>query len=101
GGCRRPRCSRARWASRGGCGQAPAARRRPCWATAHPTARCSSPARSGPEALEDAMRHEALAVLAARSPLGVPAIPGVLLRCAEPGRAEAALRAYGLLRPLT
>src|SRR3954462_3684184 len=55
----------------------------------------------GPELLERAMRPEALAALAARSPLGVPAVPGVLFRCAEPARAEAAFRAYGLLRPLT
>jgi hypothetical protein len=55
----------------------------------------------GPDLLEEAMRPEALAALAARSPLGVPAIPGVLFRCADPGRAESAFRAYGLLRPLT
>jgi hypothetical protein len=55
----------------------------------------------GPDVLEDAMRPEALAALAARSPLGVPAIPGALFRCAEPARAESAFRAYGLLRPLT
>jgi hypothetical protein len=47
------------------------------------------------------MRPEALEALAARSPLGVPAIPGVLFRAADPGGAEAAFRAYGLLRPLT
>jgi hypothetical protein len=55
----------------------------------------------GPEVLEPVMRPEALAALAARSPLGVPAIPGLLFRCTEPGRAETAFRAYGLLRPLT
>src|SRR4051812_21669460 len=38
----------------------------------------------GPEVLEPVMRPEALAALAARSPLGVPAIPGLLFRCAEP-----------------
>ncbi len=37
----------------------------------------------------------------ARSPLGVPAVPGVLFRCAEPANAETAFRSYGLLRPLT
>src|SRR3954452_9062097 len=47
----------------------------------------------GPDVLEGAMRPEALSALAARSPLGVPAIPGMLFRCAEPGRAEAAFRA--------
>jgi hypothetical protein len=55
----------------------------------------------GPEVLEPVMPPEALAALAARSPLGVPAIPGVLFRCTDPARAEAAFRAYGLLRPLT
>src|SRR4051794_23762748 len=55
----------------------------------------------GPDVLDGAMRPESLSALAARSPLGVPAIPGVLFRCAEPGRAESAFRAYGLLRPLT
>jgi hypothetical protein len=55
----------------------------------------------GPDLLERAMGPEALAALAARSPLGVPAVPGMLFRCAEPARAEAAFRAYGLLRPLT
>jgi hypothetical protein len=55
----------------------------------------------GPEQLREAMRPEALEALAARSPLGVPAVPGVLFRCADPVRAETAFRAYGLLRPLT
>jgi hypothetical protein len=55
----------------------------------------------GPEILEDAMHPDAYAALAARSPLGVPTVPGVLFRCEEPARAEAAFRAYGLLRPLT
>jgi hypothetical protein len=47
------------------------------------------------------MRPEALEALAARSPLGVPAVPGVLFRCADPAMAEIAFRTYGLLRPLT
>lgn len=55
----------------------------------------------GPDQLEPAMTPEALAALAARSPLGVPTIPGVLFRVAEPASAETAFRAYGLLRPLT
>jgi hypothetical protein len=55
----------------------------------------------GPEQLREALRPEALEALAARSPLGVPAVPGVLFRCADPTRAETAFRAYGLLRPLT
>ena len=44
---------------------------------------------------------QALEALVARSPLGVPAVPGVLFRVAEPANAETAFRAYGLLRPLT
>jgi hypothetical protein len=55
----------------------------------------------GRDMLDEAMRSDALAALAARSPLGEPAILGVLFRCADPGRAESAFRAYGLLRPLT
>ena len=44
---------------------------------------------------------EAFEALAARSPLGVPAVPGLLFRVAEPTNAETAFRSYGLLRPLT
>ena len=55
----------------------------------------------GAEQLSEAMEPAALEALAARSPLGVPAIPGVLFRVAEPANAEAAFRQYGLLRPLT
>jgi hypothetical protein len=55
----------------------------------------------GPEQLREAMKPEALEALVARSPLGVPAVPGVLFRCADPSSAENAFRAYGLLRPLT
>ena len=55
----------------------------------------------GPEQLEEAMEPKALAALVARSPLGVPTIPGVLFRAAQPSAAEAAFRQYGLLRPLT
>jgi hypothetical protein len=47
------------------------------------------------------MRPEALEALVARSPLGVPAVPGFLFRVAEPANAETAFRTYGLLRPLT
>ena len=53
------------------------------------------------EQLEPTMEPKAFEALAARSPLGVPAIPGVLFRPAEPANAETAFRAYGLLRPLT
>src|SRR3954466_2892087 len=55
----------------------------------------------GPDILADAMHPEALEALSARSPLGVPSILGVLFRCADPGKAEAGFRQYGLLRPLT
>jgi len=55
----------------------------------------------GPEQLKEAMEPAALEALAARSPLGVPSVPGVLFRCAEPSNAESAFRQYGLLRPLT
>ena len=55
----------------------------------------------GPEQLKPVMKREAFEALAAHSPLGVPAVPGVLFRCAEPSSAETAFRAYGLLRPLT
>ena len=47
------------------------------------------------------MTPAALEALVARSPLGVPAVPGFLFRVAEPANAETAFRAYGLLRPLT
>jgi hypothetical protein len=55
----------------------------------------------GPEQLKEAMKPEALEALVARSPLGVPAVSGVLFRCADPLSAENGFRAYGLLRPLT
>jgi hypothetical protein len=55
----------------------------------------------GPEQLKEAMKPEALEALVARSPLGVPSVPGVLFRVAEPANAETTFRSYGLLRPLT
>ena len=55
----------------------------------------------GPNELKEAMKPEVLEALVARSPLGVPAVPGVLFRVKEPANAETAFRAYGLLRPLT
>jgi hypothetical protein len=39
--------------------------------------------------------------IAARSPLGAPAIYGLLFRVAEPSKAETVFRQFGLLRPLT
>ena len=68
---------------------------------ARPPARCCSPSRSAREQLKPVMQPEALEALAARSPLGVPAVPGFLFRVEEPANAETAFRAYGLLRPLT
>jgi hypothetical protein len=55
----------------------------------------------GPEQLEPCLQPDALAAIVARSPLGVAAVPGFLFRVADPGKAEAAFRAYNLLRPLT
>jgi hypothetical protein len=55
----------------------------------------------GPEELEPCLTPGALAAIVARSPLGVPAVPGFLFRVEEAGRAETAFRAYNLLRPLT
>ena len=51
--------------------------------------------------LKESMEPKAYEALLARSPLGVPSIPGVLFRVAEPANAETAFRQYGLLRPLT
>jgi hypothetical protein len=39
--------------------------------------------------------------IAARSPLGAPAIYGLLFRVADPSQAETVFRQFGLLRPLT
>jgi hypothetical protein len=44
---------------------------------------------------------EAARDIAARSPLGAPAIHGVLFRVADPVETEAVFRRFGLLRPLT
>jgi len=55
----------------------------------------------GPEQLEPCLQPDALAAIVARSPLGVPAVPGFLFRIVEPGKGETAFRAYNLLRPLT
>jgi hypothetical protein len=55
----------------------------------------------GPDDLKNAMKPEAFEALVARSPLGIPAVPGFLFRVAEAANAETAFRAYGLLRPLT
>jgi hypothetical protein len=39
--------------------------------------------------------------IAARSPLGAPAVYGLLFRVADTGKAETTFRQFGLLRPLT
>jgi hypothetical protein len=44
---------------------------------------------------------EALEEIAARSPLGSPAVYGLLLRIADTAKAEATFRQFGILRPLT
>jgi hypothetical protein len=49
----------------------------------------------------DAFLPEAAEAIAQRSPLGAPAVSGLLFRVTEPSRAETAFRQYGLLRPLT
>ena len=49
------------------------------------------------ECFEPAMAQE----IAARSPLGAPAIYGLLFRVADPGKAETVFRQFKLLRPLT
>jgi hypothetical protein len=48
-----------------------------------------------------AFAPEALEEIAARSPLGSPAVHGLLLRVADTNRAEATFRQFGILRPLT
>jgi hypothetical protein len=44
---------------------------------------------------------EAAQEIAARSPLGAPAIYGLLFRVADTTKAETVFRQFGLLRPLT
>jgi hypothetical protein len=53
------------------------------------------------EAIEDAFVPEELADLAKRSPLGQPAVFGLLLHAAKPELARAELERYSLLRPVT
>ena len=48
-----------------------------------------------------AFAPEALADIAARSPLGAPAVYGLLFRAVDQSRAENVFRQFGLLRPLT
>jgi hypothetical protein len=48
-----------------------------------------------------AFATDALEEIAAHSPLGSPAVHGLLLRVADTTRAEATFRQFGILRPLT
>ena len=48
-----------------------------------------------------AFAPEALEEIAARSPLGSPAVHGLLLRVTDTTRTEATFRQFGILRPLT
>jgi len=48
-----------------------------------------------------AFADDALAEIAARSPLGNPTVHGLLFRVADQSRAETVFRQFGLLRPLT
>jgi hypothetical protein len=48
-----------------------------------------------------AFAPEALDEIAARSPLGSPAVHGLLMRVADTTRAEGTFRQFGILRPLT
>jgi hypothetical protein len=55
----------------------------------------------GEEAIAEAFAPEAAEEIAARSPLGAPAVHGLLFRVADTLLAEQTFRRYGLLRPLT
>jgi hypothetical protein len=55
----------------------------------------------GEEAIAAAFAPEAAAEIAARSPLGAPAVHGLLFRVADHLHAERVFREFGLLRPLT
>jgi hypothetical protein len=55
----------------------------------------------GEEAIAEAFAPEAAEEVAARSPLGAPAVHGLLFRVADTLLAEQTFRRYGLLRPLT
>jgi hypothetical protein len=55
----------------------------------------------GEELIASAFAPAALEDIAARSPLGAPAVYGLLLRVADLSKAENVFRQFGLLRPLT
>jgi len=55
----------------------------------------------GEEAIAATFARDAAGEIAARSPLGAPAVHGLLFRVADALLAESTFRRYGLLRPLT
>jgi hypothetical protein len=55
----------------------------------------------GEDAIAEAFAPEAAEEIAARSPLGAPAVHGLLFRVTDTLLAEQTFRRYGLLRPLT
>lgn len=55
----------------------------------------------GEKVVERVFAPEVAAVVAGRSPLGAPAVHGLLLRVADAAKAERAFGQVGLLRPLT
>jgi hypothetical protein len=55
----------------------------------------------GEPAITESFAPAAAAEIAARSPLGAPAVYGLLFRVADTALAERTFRQYGLLRPLT
>ena len=65
------------------------------------TARSCSPSRSPASSSPAASRPDWVEALAARSPLGEPTVPGLLLRLHDTKGAQDVFRRYGLARPLT
>jgi hypothetical protein len=55
----------------------------------------------GEELIAACFSPDALEEIATRSPLGTPAVYGLLLRVAEPTKAERVFKQFSLLRPLT
>jgi hypothetical protein len=55
----------------------------------------------GEDAIVAAFAPEVAADIAARSPLGAPAVQGLLFRVADTVLSENAFRSYGIMRPLT
>jgi hypothetical protein len=55
----------------------------------------------GEDVIAAAFAPDAAADIAAHSPLGAPAVQGLLFRVTDPVMAENAFRSYGILRPLT